>query len=171
VIAAAKKTEQHFIANDTTAINIMREIAGAFEANSAPVPGELICSKLDIPAELGERLLNHLVNNRLLVKTSEPAVGFILAKEPANIKLSDIAEAVATAGFAQSTPQQAQTLERITQSQRSILAQHNLKQILDLDQQRPAPPATPPSALESEKADDAQASEAYEASPPQDDVT
>jgi membrane protein len=153
-IAVAKKTEQHFIANDTTAINIMREIASAFESSSAPVAGELICSRLDIPAELGDKLLNHLVNSRLLVKTSEPTVGFILAKEPANIKLSDIAGVVATAGFAQSTPQQAQTLEQITQSQRNILAQYNLKQILDVDQGSPAVPATPSSASEADQESD-----------------
>jgi hypothetical protein len=89
--------------------------------------------------------------------------------------LSDIAEAVAIAGFAQSTPQQAQTLEQITQSQRSILAQHNLKQILDLDQRGPAPRATPPLAPqagpESEEAGDAQASETYQATPPQNGLT
>ena len=174
-ITPARKTEQYFIANDVTAINIMREIAGAFEASSAPVAGELICSRLDIPAELGDRLLNHLVTNRLLVKTSEPAVGFVLAKEPANIKLSDIAEAVATAGFAQSTRQQAQTLEKITQSQRSILAQYNLKQTLDINRQDPVPPATGPlvsqGGAESEKTGDAQASETYGPTPPQNGVT
>jgi len=174
-IAAAKKTEQYFIANDITAINIMREIAGAFQASSAPVAAEVICSKLDIPAELGDRLLNHLVNSSLLVKTSDPAVGFVLAKEPANIKLSDIAGAIATAGFAQSTVQQGQPLEQITQSQRSVLAQYNLKEILDLNQRGPAPPATRPLASqtgpESEKADDAQSSEADQPSPPQNGVT
>ena len=174
-IAAAKKTEQHFIANDTTAINIMREIAGAFQANSAPVAAELICSRLDIPAELGDKLLNHFVNNKLLVKTSDPAVGFIPAKEPANIKLSDIAGALSTAGFAQSAPQQARTLEQITESQRSVLAQYNLKQILDLNQRGPASPAklslTSQANPESEKAGDAQAPESYQPSPPQDGVT
>ncbi|MHC4363745.1 MAG: YihY/virulence factor BrkB family protein [Planctomycetota bacterium] len=36
-IAAATKTEEHFVANDITAINIVREIAAAFERNQAPV--------------------------------------------------------------------------------------------------------------------------------------
>jgi len=130
-IAATKQTEDYFIANDLTAINIVREIAAAFMKNQAPVPPEVICSKLDIPPEFGDKILGHLVNSKLIAKTSEPEVGFLPVKDPANIRLSDIAEAVAAAGFAQSTTDQTQTLEQITQSQRSALAQYNLKQILD----------------------------------------
>jgi len=132
-IAAAEKTEEYFIANDLTAINIVREIAAAFMKNQAPVPPEVICSKLDIPPEFGDKILGHLVNSKLIAKTSEPEVGFLPVKDPANIRLSDIADAVAAAGFAQSTTDQAQTLKQINQSQRSALAQYNLKQILDAD--------------------------------------
>ena len=53
-IAAARKTEEHFIANDLTIINIVREIAEAFQDNQAPVLPEDICGKLDIPAEFGQ---------------------------------------------------------------------------------------------------------------------
>ena len=129
-IAAAKKSEEYFIANDFTAINIMREIAAAFEANNAPVSSEVICSKLDIPAEFGEKILDHLVESGLIVKTSEPTVGFIPARDAANIKLSDIAAAVAEVGFAQSTTDQPATLEQIAQMQRSALGQYSVKQIL-----------------------------------------
>ena len=132
-IATTKQTEEYFIANDLTAINIVREIAVAFMKNQAPVPLEVICSKLDIPAEFGDKILGHLVNSKLIAKTSEPTVGFMPAKDPANIRLSDIAEAVAVAGFAQSTTDQSQTLEQINQSQRSTLAQYSLKQILDVE--------------------------------------
>ncbi len=128
-IASAKKIEEYFIANDITAINIMRQIAAAFEANKAPVEAEVIFSKLDIPAEFGEKILNHLVNRNLIAKTSDPTVGFIPAKDPANIRLSDIAEAVAAAGFAQPTTEQPDSMQQIAQSQRSALAQYNLKQI------------------------------------------
>ena len=133
-IAAAKKTEEYFIANDFTVINIVREIAAAFEANDAPVEAEVVSSKLNIPAEFNEKILDHLVDCGIIVKTSEPKVGFIPAQEPANIKLSDIAEAVASVGLAQATTQQSNSLERITQSQRDALAQYNLKQIIN-DQQ------------------------------------
>jgi len=132
-IAGAQKTEDYFIANDLTVIKIVREIAVAFMKNQAPVPPEVICSKLDMPAEFGDKILGHLVNSKLIAKTSEPAVGFLPVKDPANIRLSDIAEAVAAAGFAQSTTDQSQTLEQITQSQRSMLAQCSLKQILNVE--------------------------------------
>ncbi|MHC4423178.1 MAG: YhjD/YihY/BrkB family envelope integrity protein [Planctomycetota bacterium] len=129
-IATAKKSEEYFIANDLTAINIVREIAAAFEENKAPVEAEVVCSKLDIPAEFGEKMLNHLVGSGLIVKTSEPKIGFIPAKEPANIRLSDIAEAVAAVGFAQSPAEGPGGLRQIAQSQRDALAQYNMKQIL-----------------------------------------
>jgi membrane protein len=129
-IAAAKKTEEHFIANDLTIINIVREIAEAFQDNHAPVPPEDICGKLDIPAEFGQKILDHLVNSKLIVRTSEPQVGFLPARDPANIKLSDIAEAAAATGFAQPRTDQPDSLQQIAQSQRSALAQYSLKQIL-----------------------------------------
>jgi membrane protein len=134
-IAAVKKREEYFIANDLTAINIVREIAAAFEANNAPVSGEVIYSKLNIPAEFGEKILNHLVNSELIAKTSEPKVGFIPAKDPENIRLSDIAAAVAAAGFAQSTREQPESLEQIAQLQRDALGQYSIKQILPDEQQ------------------------------------
>ncbi len=129
-IAAAETREEYFIANDLTAINILREIAAAFEKNNAPVEAEVISSKLNIPAEFAEKMLNHLVKSNLIAKTSEPKVGFIPAKDPANIRLSDIADAVAEAGFAQSTIETPPSLEQITQAQRSALSQYNLKEIL-----------------------------------------
>jgi len=129
-MAAAGKREQYFIANDFTAINIVREIADAFEKNRAPISAEVICSKLDIPADFSGKLLDHLVAGGLIARTSEPAVGFIPAKDPANIRLSDITEAVAAVGFAQPKADQPDSLQQIAQSQRNALAQYSLKQIL-----------------------------------------
>jgi membrane protein len=129
-IDAAQKTEEYFIANDLTAINIVREIAAAFQKNQAPVSGEVICSKLHIPAEFSEKILDHLVAGGIIIKTSEPKLGFVPAKEPANIRLSDIGAAVAEVSFAQTTTEQPDSLAQITQSQRNALAQYNLKQIL-----------------------------------------
>jgi membrane protein len=130
-IAAAKKTEHYFIANDFTAINIVKEIASAFEKNQAPISSEVICSKLDIPAEFGVKILDHLVASNLIARTSEPSAGFLPIRDPANIKLSDIAEAVAAAGFAQPTADAPETLRQISQSQRDILSRYNVKQILN----------------------------------------
>jgi len=139
VIAAAKKTEEHFIANDLTIINIVREIAAAFQDNQAPVPSEEICSKLDIPAEFGQKILDHLVNSKLIVRTSDPVTGFLPAKDPANIKLSEIAEAMETAGFAQPASDRWPGMQQIAQSQQSALARYTLKQILTPKQDNAAP--------------------------------
>jgi membrane protein len=133
-IAAAKKTEECFIANDLAITNIVREIAAAFQENRAPVSPETICSRLDIPAEFGAKIMNHLVNSGLVVRASDPRVGFLPAKDPANIKLSDIAEAVAAASFAQPTAEQSAGLQRVAQSQKEILARHTVRQILNLEQ-------------------------------------
>lgn len=133
-IAATKKNEEYFIANDLTAINIVREIAAAFEGNQAPVPAEVLCSELDIPAEFGQKILDHLVNCRLIVKTSEPVAGFLPAREPENIKLSDVTEALASAGLAQPTDDEPPGMREIVQAQRDALARYNLRQILNARQ-------------------------------------
>lgn len=129
-IAATKKTEECFIANDLTAINIVREIAVAFQTNQAPVGQQVICSKLSIPAEFGEKILNHLVTSGLIVRASDPRVGFMPAKDPANISLADIAEAVSAVSFAQTTMDEPANLQQIDQARKNALAQYNLKQIL-----------------------------------------
>jgi membrane protein len=133
-IAAARKTEEYFIANDLTAINIVREIAAAFEQNNAPLSAEVICSRLNMPAEFGEKILRHLVSSGLIIRTSDPRLGFMPAKDPANIRLSDITEAVAAVGFAQGATGQPESLKQIIQSQRSTLAQYSLKQILNAEE-------------------------------------
>ena len=133
-IAAAQKTEEYFIANDLTITNIVREIAAAFQENRAPVSPETICSRLDIPAEFGAKVMNHLVNSGLVVRASDPRVGYLPAKDPANIRLSDIAEAVAAASFAQPTTEQSAGLQRVAQSQKEILARHTVRQILNIEQ-------------------------------------
>jgi membrane protein len=129
-MVAADKREKYFIANDFTVINVVREIADAFEKNQAPISSEVICSRLNIPAEFGVKILDHLVRSNLIAKTTEPAAGFIPVKDPANIRLSDITDAVAAAGFAQTARDQGDNLQQISQSQRDILARYNLKQIL-----------------------------------------
>lgn len=129
-IATVRKTADHFIANNLTAINIVREIAIAFDRNEAPVPPELICSKLDIPGEFGDRILNHLVAEGLLIKTAEPKIGFVPATVPENIKLSRISDAVAKASFGQRTGHGGESVEQIADSQRNILEKYDLKQVM-----------------------------------------
>jgi DNA-binding IscR family transcriptional regulator len=67
----------------------------------------------------------------LIVRTSEPVAGFLPAREPQNIKLSDIAEAVAAASLAQSATDQPPTIQQIEQAKRNILAQYNIRQLIE----------------------------------------
>ena len=71
-IEAAHQNEDYFIANDITAINIVREIAVAFQNNKAPLTAETISGKLDIPPELTEKILHTFVSRGIIAKTSEP---------------------------------------------------------------------------------------------------
>jgi membrane protein len=130
-IASVKKGEDFFIANDVTVINILREIASAFEHNQGPVPSELICSRLELPAAFGERILEHLVEVGLLIRSSEPTIGYVPANVPENIKLSDVADMVAKASFSQQGGDASTLVDQIVSSQRALLTQYNLRQLLD----------------------------------------
>ena len=129
-IAAAKRTEEYFIADDFTVINIVREIAAAFEADMAPISSAVLCSKLDIPPEFCDKILDHLVSGRIILRTSEPRAGFVPAKDPENIKLSEISEVVAAAGFGRPEAEW-QRPRADYQSQRDALAHYNIKQIIE----------------------------------------
>lgn len=128
-ITADKKREGYFIANDMTAINIVREIASAFARDCSPVESEVIAANLNIPAEFTEKLLAHLVNSGIIVRTSEPKTGFVPARLPEHIRLSDITAAVAKASFAQ--PSQQQALDDISRSQQDLMAKHDMSQLIN----------------------------------------
>jgi membrane protein len=136
-----KEAEGRFIANDMTAITVAREIAAAFENNQTPVSTEDLCSRLDIPGEFGQKLLEELVNRGLLAKTSGPRSGFTLNRDPEHIRLSDIADAVAVVSFAQPHPDTHKRLHDVLQAERALLAQRSLKEVLD---ESTAPQEEPP---------------------------
>ncbi len=129
-ITKAKKTEEYFIANDITVINIVLEIAKAFEEDKAPISSEVIFSGLDMPVEFGEKIIERLVKGGIIAKVSEPREGFIPAKEPAKIRLSEVVEVVASAGFGQSKARQNKNVRQIALSVKGLLAEYNLQQIL-----------------------------------------
>lgn len=137
----AKEAEGRFIANDMTAIAVAREIAASFESDRGPVSTDEICSRLDIPGEFGQKFLDELVARGLLGRTSEPSRGYVLIRDPAHIRLSEIAEAMAGAAFAQPNPDIQKDLHRIALDERNVLARHNLEEILE----KPSAPAEGPS--------------------------
>ncbi|MGD0551917.1 MAG: YhjD/YihY/BrkB family envelope integrity protein [Sedimentisphaerales bacterium] len=128
-IAAAQKQEEYFIANDLTIMNMVGEIASAFKAGDGAVEAETISGKLNMPPEFTEKVLSHLVARGILARVSEPKEGFLLAKSPDDMKLSEIAAAISLAGFGQSAD--ASTgLRKVAQSQQEMFSQFNVTQLI-----------------------------------------
>jgi len=126
----AKETDNRFIANEMTGIAVAREIAAAFETDQGPLSTDAICSRLDIPGDFGQKLLDELVNRGLLGRTSEPNPGFVLVRDPGRIRLSEIAEVVAAVALAQPNPEKHRDLHQIAQAQRGMLARYSLRDVL-----------------------------------------
>ncbi len=122
--------QDHYITNDLTVINVAREVAQAFEYNEGPVTTDALCGRLNLPPELGEDIVERLVEKGVLVRTSAPRVGLVPAREPEHIKLADITAALADGALAQLMPREQPTLEKLVQAQQQFLAQHTLKEIL-----------------------------------------
>jgi membrane protein len=130
-IAKMQKSNEYFVANDFTAMKMLACILKAFEAKQAPVPVEVICSKLDLPAGFAEKILQHLTSVGLLFRTAEPRVGYTPATDGANITLAEISEAVARASFAQADDETPTHLKSIFAAQHKELVKHTLKEILE----------------------------------------
>lgn len=144
-IAAARKAEQdYFLTNDLTAINLVKEIAESFERGDGPIAAETVCRRLDLPQELGDRLLGCLIGAGLIARTQEPAVGLVPAKSPEQIRLSDIVEAVARAAFAQPRQDECGALAELIRTQRQSLAALRLKDICVPHEPNVAVPVVPP---------------------------
>ncbi len=126
-IASAKKTDEYFIANDFAVINVVREVTSAFEKNNAPIEQNEISSRLNMAPELCDKILNHLTAKGILAKTTDPKAGFLPARDPANIKLSDITDAVASISV-QPTDKSA-VIQQIVQSQKELLSRYNVRQL------------------------------------------
>jgi hypothetical protein len=118
------------VANDLTVTNLLCEVGRAFESEQAPATAGWICRRLDLPAELGQRLLDHLVGSGLLVKTCEPKEGYIPARVPEHVTLAHINEIVARVSFGQE-PAPGDRFHAILDAQRLQLAEVNLRQLLD----------------------------------------
>ncbi len=125
--------QEYFITNDLTVINIAREIARTFARDEGPLSCEALCNRLRLPLELGDDILEYLVKARLLVKTSEPQVGFVPARDPEHITLSEITEALAAAALAQPDLNEPEMLGKLVQAQRRFLARHSLREILQAE--------------------------------------
>jgi membrane protein len=155
-IAKMHKSNEYFIANDFTAVRMLEYILRAFDQKQAPVSVEVICSKLNLPADFGERILEHLTGAGLLFRTAEPRVGYTPATDGANITLADISQAVGKASFARADDETPPQLSAIFAAQHKELAAHTLKEILEDRSQtsgdeKQKPPARAGTLLRSEE--------------------
>jgi len=130
IAAARKAKEECFITNDLTAINMARQIAEAFVENRGPTSAASLCGDLNIPLELGEDILDLLVHKGLLLKTAEPRSGFIPARAPDQIKLSEIVESLAEIALAQPDLDPNQMLGKLVTAHRQFLGKHSLREIV-----------------------------------------
>ncbi len=124
------KSRDHFLANDFTVIRILGYIMEAFEQKKAPVPAEVICGGLNLPADFGEEILAHLTEAGLLFRTSEPRIGYSPAADSNHITLGEICDAVAKASFAQDDDNTPAALRKLMHASRQELSGVTLGHIL-----------------------------------------
>jgi len=129
-IAAARKSEDYFIGDDITAINIMREVARAFKTGKTPLSYEIISSRLGMPAELTEKIVNALINEGFLAKTSDPDTGLVPAREPVDINLANICSAVRKYSFANQLTDYSDKINDIINRRNELLSGYNLEQLV-----------------------------------------
>ncbi len=128
--AAARRRQEYFLATDVQVMNIIKFICTAFAKKNAPVPSELVCSQLNLPADFTERVLNLLVKAGLLLKTSEPAEGFAPATTAENVNLAEIYDAVRNASFV-APGDESVVIKQINESHRQTLSQYNIRNLMD----------------------------------------
>ncbi len=130
-LAKMQKTGDHFIVNDFAIIRIVKFITEQFQRRSAPVSAQQICSKLNLPAEFGEELLEHLVRHRILLRVEKPETGYSPATDASNISLSDITDAAVAASFVQKYEDVHGELDRIIEDYRTTLEKKTLRDVLE----------------------------------------
>jgi len=129
--AAAKRRQEYFLATDVQVMNIIKFICTAFEQKNVPVPAELVCSQLNLPADFTEKILNLLVKAGLLLKTSEPAAGFAPATIAENLNLAEIYDAVKNASFV-APGDEAAVIKRINKNYRQTLAAYTVRNLMEV---------------------------------------
>ncbi|HPD47812.1 MAG TPA: YhjD/YihY/BrkB family envelope integrity protein [Anaerohalosphaeraceae bacterium] len=131
-IAAMRKTEEHFLADQFTVIRILEQVLGHFETHRGPIAPEVVCRRLHLPAEFGAKVFGHLVRQGLLVQASEPEPGYVPATDGANITLAEIVDAVRAATFDQDDKAVGERLAKVIDEQRRTMDKVTLKEIVQL---------------------------------------
>ncbi len=134
-LSEVQKGSDYFMVNDFAIIRILEFILEQFERRKAPVSAQVVCSNLKLPREFGEQVLDHLVDQKLLHKISEPDDGYAPATDGSHITLEQIAQAAVQGSFVQREIDKPGKLKQIIDQYHHQLARHTLKDVLDLDEQ------------------------------------
>ena len=130
-LARLRRAESAFIANDRTAVRLMEYILAAFEqVDTKPITITQLSSRLNLPADLTERLCRLLVAKGLLCQTDEPISGYVPSTDGAHIKLSDIAIALDSAVFEQAATEKSDKIDSVFEGVRQVLDRYTLKDVL-----------------------------------------
>ena len=133
-LATMRRREERFLANDLSAFKVMTCVLDAFEKkDEQPVSVADVCAALDMPDELGEKMLDHFVRAGLLCQTDEPKIGYVPSTEGENITLADIHDALGKASFAQDDESTTARLKEIETETHKQLDKHTLKEVLQQD--------------------------------------
>ena len=127
-----RRSGECFLANDQSIIRIMEYILNAFEQkNEQPVTVEAVASRLDIPPDFAERVLDRMVKAGLLYHTNEPVSGYVPSTDGTHISLADIYDAVAQVSFAQPLKWESPRAGGVFGKVRELLGNYTLKDVLD----------------------------------------
>ena len=131
-LSRLRRSGECFLANDQTIIRIMEYILNAFEQrNEQPVTVEAVASRLDIPPDFAERVLNRMVKAGILFHTNEPVSGYVPSTDGTHISLADIYDAVAQVSFAQPLKWESPKAGKVFSQVRELLGKYTLKDVLD----------------------------------------
>jgi len=127
--AAAKRGQEYFLATDLQVAEIVKFICAAFENKNAPVSSEVVSSQLNLPCDFSDKVLDHLVNAGILLKTSDPAVGYVPTTVSEKLTLAEIYDAVKNASFVAPGGELSVT-KQITENYRQMLSRYNVKDLM-----------------------------------------
>lgn len=131
-LSRLRRSNECFLANDQTIIRIMEYILNAFEQKGEqPVTIEAVSSRLDIPPDFAERVLDRMVKANLLFHTNEPIGGYVPSTDGTHISLADIYDAVGQVSFAQPLKWESPKAGKVFGQVRELLGRYSLKDVLD----------------------------------------
>jgi membrane protein len=127
--AARREEARSFFVTALSAVNVLAFIAAAFEKREPPVSADAVCRNFSIPPDQAYRLLDFLVEQKLLVRTAEPEAGFVPAGDPATIRLSEVFDLINRASLVHEDMMSPELRDLVAQHRR-LMGNYTLRQII-----------------------------------------